>query len=89
MDFPPERRRTDGWGVSVELPAILELIDLARAGVMSLDDVRERLAAHAHEIAVENDPAEADPERRTRRRCFGDCDTCTGAQRRCHLAPLI
>ncbi|MCY0924250.1 hypothetical protein OTB19_39405 [Streptomyces sp. H27-H5] len=76
MDFPPERRWTDGWGVSVELPAVLELIDLARDGVVSLDDVREQLAARAHEIAVENDPGEADPERRARRRCFGDCDTC-------------
>ncbi|MGI5451351.1 hypothetical protein ACQEVM_37465 [Streptomyces sp. CA-243310] len=52
MDFPPERRWTDGWGVSVELPAVLELIDPARAGVVSLDNVREQMAARPrHEAA--------------------------------------
>ncbi|MFE3280055.1 hypothetical protein [Nocardia sp. NPDC059239] len=43
-EFGPERRHIDGWGVFVELPAVVELLDLVTAGELDLADVRAALA---------------------------------------------
>lgn len=34
MNFPPERRWTDGWGSTIEAPAVIELLGLIAAGTV-------------------------------------------------------
>ncbi|MEV8021822.1 hypothetical protein AB0O76_36955 [Streptomyces sp. NPDC086554] len=76
MDYPKERRWTDGWGVSIEVPAVIELLARVQAGTLSIEDLRSFLATQANEIAVDYDPREADPIQRETNRCAGDCDRC-------------
>ncbi|MFE9138853.1 hypothetical protein [Streptomyces sp. NPDC007355] len=80
IDFPGQRRWTDGWGVSIELPAVIELLDLIASGQADAAAVRARLADEAEALDAENDPHHGDPSAQEYARCFGDCDTCTAAE---------
>lgn len=80
IDFPPQRRWTDGWGSSIEVPAVIELLDLIAAGKVNPAAVRTALAEHAEAMDAKYDPYHGDPEAQKYARCFGDCDTCQAAE---------
>lgn len=80
MDFPPERRWTDGWGLTVELPAVLELLDLISDGSADADTARRALAEQAAALGTEHDPNYGDEAAQKFARCFGDCDICQAAE---------
>ncbi|WP_067904515.1 hypothetical protein [Nocardia vaccinii] len=79
-EFGPERRHIDGWGVFVELPAVVELLDLVAAGERDLGDVRAALARVAAGMErTELESAETEGGRTLTSetlRCFGDCPRC-------------
>src|SRR5690242_624587 len=80
MDFAPQRRWTDGWGSTIEVPAVIELLDLIAAGSVDVERVRQALAQHAVELDAEYDPDHGNPVAQQYARCFGDCDTCKAAE---------
>ncbi|WP_067574452.1 hypothetical protein [Nocardia acidivorans] len=76
----PARRHVEGWGVLVELPAVIQTLDLVAAGELDLQDVRAALAKVAAAMErTELDAHEAEngetltPELL---RCQGDCPRC-------------
>lgn len=79
-EFGPERRHIDGWGVFVELPAVIEMLDLVAAGDLDPADVRAALAQVATEMerADLNHHGAEDGTPLTPElvRCFGDCPRC-------------
>ncbi len=51
----PVRRGDVGWGISVELPAVIEMIGLVAQESASAEELRQRLLRLAEEIRVEYD----------------------------------
>ena len=80
IDFPRERRWTDGWGSSIEVPAVVELLDLIAAGKAEASSVRAAIVEYAESMDAAHDPYHGDPQAQEYARCFGDCDTCKAAE---------
>ncbi|MFB7341248.1 hypothetical protein ACFCZ6_14420 [Streptomyces hydrogenans] len=80
IDFPSQRRWTAGWGVSVELPAVMELLDLIGSGAVDATMARTELARAAEAVGAAHDRHHDDPAVQKYVRCFGDCDTCQAAE---------
>src|SRR5690349_24589318 len=80
MDFPKERRWVDGWGTTVELPAVIELLELIKLGSVRAEHVQEELARIGDELDAEYDPEHHDVEAQAYARCFGDCKRCQEAE---------
>jgi hypothetical protein len=80
IDFPRERRWTDGWGSSIEVPAVIELLDLIAAGKTDAPSVRAAIIEYAEAMDADHDPHHSDPQAQRYARCFGDCDICKAAE---------
>ncbi|MFI8515338.1 hypothetical protein ACIGHB_29840 [Streptomyces sp. NPDC085460] len=80
LDFPSQRRWTDGWGVSVELPAVIELLDLIGSGAVDVATARAELTKAAEALDAAHDPHHGNPAAQRYARCFGDCETCQAAE---------
>jgi hypothetical protein len=80
MDFPPERRWTDGWGIAIEVPAVIELLDLVSQGRIDPSSARQALADFAAQLDAAYDPEHGNAEAQKYARCFGDCDVCQAAE---------
>jgi hypothetical protein len=80
MDFPPERRWTDGWGSTIEAPAVIELLDLIAAGTVDATAARRAIAAQAAALDAKYDPDHGNEAAQKRARCFGDCEICQAAE---------
>ncbi len=50
MDMRPERRDVDGWGTSVELAGVVQLLDAVAAGDLEITDMRRALVRVANEL---------------------------------------
>jgi hypothetical protein len=78
MDIRPERRDVDGWGTSVELAGVVQLLDAVAAGDLTIADMRAALVGVADELerrflTAPGDGLSTTPETL---RCFGDCPRC-------------
>ncbi|MEU6054196.1 hypothetical protein ABZ829_27720 [Streptomyces xanthochromogenes] len=74
--YPKERRWTDGWGTDIEVPAVIEMLDLIESGQATVSHVRQTLADMAGQIIERCDPEpDMDDDR-----CFGDCERCKAAE---------
>lgn len=69
-DYNRENRWIDGWGFSIELPAVMRLLDLVTAGEVTAERAQAVLGriAQAYEQQV--------PEEQRPSRCYGDCERC-------------
>jgi hypothetical protein len=80
MDIRPERRDVDGWGTSVELAGVVQLLDAVAAGDLEIADMRRALVRVADELERQSlaETPDGSPSRRTPEtlRCFGDCPRC-------------
>ncbi|MFH8581596.1 hypothetical protein [Streptomyces zaomyceticus] len=66
--------------MSVELPAVIELLDLIASGEVDATVARAQLARMATVLDAEHDPHHGDAAAQEYARCFGDCDTCQAAE---------
>nr|WP_012840404.1 hypothetical protein [Streptomyces sp. W9]ACX85519.1 pCQ3_18 [Streptomyces sp. W9] len=73
MNYPAERRWTNGWGATIEVPAVIELLELVQAGKVTLEDVKDELTNVANAITRQHDDGLGISNDD---RCFGDCDKC-------------
>ncbi|WP_432091480.1 hypothetical protein [Streptomyces sp. NRRL F-5630] len=79
LSAPAARRDRRGWGTCVELPAILELLDLIEAGEGTPQEVKALLEDAGELVIRECDDAHSDEEREADR-CHGDCERCRSAE---------
>ncbi|OEJ21861.1 hypothetical protein AR457_39910 [Streptomyces agglomeratus] len=74
-EYPKDRRWTNGWGTSIEVPAVIELLELIAAGKTTAVEVKSQLTDAANKVIARCDIYK-DDEGRAVERCFGDCDQC-------------
>ena len=75
----PERRDVDGWGTSVELAGVVQLLDAVASGAIEVTAVRQALVREADimdERLLEDAQVLNPGLTRESMRCFGDCPRC-------------
>lgn len=75
-DYPPDRRWTNGWGTAIEVPAVIEMLEMIAAGKADPLEVKEALTQAANNLTAECDPSRTGPDNNGGERCFGDCAQC-------------
>lgn len=75
-DYPKARRWQDGWGTSIEVPAVIEMLELVTMGKASAGQVREALAQAAQRLNSTHDRDYGNPAAEAVARCYGDCQRC-------------
>ncbi|WP_043266795.1 hypothetical protein [Streptomyces sp. CT34] len=74
--YPAERRWQEGWGTSIETPAVLEILDMVALGQASAGEVRAALAQTGEKLCATHDRDYGDPDSEALARCYGDCQRC-------------
>ncbi|WP_405692642.1 hypothetical protein [Streptomyces sp. NBC_00057] len=78
--YSPKRRGQAGWGMGIELPAVIDMVRLAADGKVTASDLVRHLEALAEKIRAEYEPLSPDDDVWGAACPAADCEVCNAAR---------